>query len=56
VRYALTPFKYQVKCLHQLREKFVALDAEARGGTQARAGALHLIAGQSGVTLGLRRC
>jgi hypothetical protein len=28
--YALAPFKYQVKCLRQLREKFGMLDAEHR--------------------------
>jgi len=28
--YALAPFKYQVKCLQQLREKFTALDAADR--------------------------
>src|SRR5256884_1151322 len=28
--YALAPFKYQVKCLQQLREKFSALDADSR--------------------------
>src|SRR6202140_676118 len=28
--YALSPFKYQVKCLNLIREKFVALDAEHR--------------------------
>jgi hypothetical protein len=28
--YALAPFKYQVKCLQQLREKFAALNAEDR--------------------------
>ena len=28
--YALAPFKYQVKCLQQLRDKFAALDAESR--------------------------
>jgi glutathione S-transferase len=28
--YALSPFKYQVKCLNLLREKFAALDAEHR--------------------------
>jgi glutathione S-transferase len=28
--YALSPFKYQVKCLQLLREKFAALDAEHR--------------------------
>jgi len=28
--YALAPFKYQVKCLEQLRGKFTALDAEDR--------------------------
>jgi hypothetical protein len=26
--YALSPFKYQVKCLQQLRDKFAGLDAE----------------------------
>jgi hypothetical protein len=29
--YALAPFKYQVKCLQQLREKFAALGASDRG-------------------------
>jgi hypothetical protein len=28
--YALAPFKYQVKCLQQLRDKFSALDTESR--------------------------
>src|SRR5215213_4950676 len=28
--YALAPFKYQVKCLQQLRDRFSALDAESR--------------------------
>jgi hypothetical protein len=28
--YSLTPFKYQVKCLQQLRDKFAALDTEDR--------------------------
>jgi hypothetical protein len=28
--YTLAPFKYQVKCLQQLREKFAALNAEGR--------------------------
>jgi hypothetical protein len=28
--YALAPFKYQIKCLQQLRDKFSALDAESR--------------------------
>ena len=28
--YALAPFKYQVKCLQQLREKFDALGAQHR--------------------------
>ena len=28
--YALTPFKYQVKCLQLLRDKFSALDADSR--------------------------
>jgi hypothetical protein len=28
--YALAPFKYQVKCLQQLRDKFSALDADGR--------------------------
>jgi hypothetical protein len=30
LRYALAPFKYQVKCLQQLREKFAALNVENR--------------------------
>ena len=30
LRYALAPFKYQVKCLQQLREKFAGLDAADR--------------------------
>jgi glutathione S-transferase len=30
LRYALAPFKYQVKCLQQLRDKFSALDADSR--------------------------
>jgi hypothetical protein len=28
--YALAPFKYQVKCLTLLRDKFLALDADSR--------------------------
>ncbi len=28
--YTLSPFKYQVKCLHLIRDKFAALDAEHR--------------------------
>src|ERR1700722_10243411 len=32
--YALAPFKYQVKCLNLIREKFAALDAEHRIGLQ----------------------
>jgi glutathione S-transferase len=28
--YALAPFKYQVKCLQQLRDKFAGLDAQSR--------------------------
>jgi hypothetical protein len=28
--YALSPFKYQVKCLDQLRAKFAALDQQDR--------------------------
>ena len=28
--YALAPFKYQVKCLQQLRDKFASLDTESR--------------------------
>jgi hypothetical protein len=28
--YALAPFKYQVKCLQQLRDKFSGLDVESR--------------------------
>ena len=30
LRYALAPFKYQVKCLQQLREKFSALEGDSR--------------------------
>ena len=30
--YTLAPFKYQVKCLQQLRDKFAALNAESRAG------------------------
>jgi hypothetical protein len=26
--YALSPFKYQVKCLQRIRDRFAALDAE----------------------------
>jgi hypothetical protein len=29
--YTLAPFKYQVRCLQQLREKFAGLDAKDRG-------------------------
>ena len=32
--YALAPFKYQVKCLHQLRDKFAALDVGDRAALQ----------------------
>ena len=32
--YALAPFKYQVKCLQQLRDKFAALDARDRAALQ----------------------
>ena len=32
--YALAPFKYQVKCLQQLRDKFSALDTESRAALQ----------------------
>jgi hypothetical protein len=32
--YALAPFKYQVKCLHQLRDKFAALDVGDRDALQ----------------------
>lgn len=32
--YALAPFKYQVKCLHQLRNKFAALDVGDRDALQ----------------------
>ena len=28
--YALAPFKYQVKCLQQLRDRFSALDPDSR--------------------------
>jgi hypothetical protein len=47
--YALSPFKYQVKCLDLLREKFAALDAEHRTALRPvleRTGCwTHLIAG-----------
>jgi glutathione S-transferase len=33
--YALAPFKYQVKCLQQLRDKFSALDAESRAALRS---------------------
>jgi glutathione S-transferase len=46
--YALAPFKYQVKCLQQLREKFAALNAADRAALQPlfeRTGCwMHLIA------------
>jgi hypothetical protein len=46
--YALAPFKYQVKCLKLLREKFAALDGESRAALRPvleRTGCwLHLIA------------
>jgi hypothetical protein len=32
--YALAPFKYQVKCLTLLRDKFAALDADSRAALQ----------------------
>jgi hypothetical protein len=32
--YTLAPFKYQVKCLQQLRDKFAALDAWDRAALQ----------------------
>lgn len=32
--YALAPFKYQLKCLQQLRSKFTALDAQDRAALQ----------------------
>ena len=32
--YALAPFKYQVKCLQQFRDKFAALDARDRAALQ----------------------
>ena len=32
--YALSPFKYQVKCLDLIRGKFAALDAEHRAALQ----------------------
>ena len=32
--YALAPFKYQVKCFHQLRDKFAALDVADRAALQ----------------------
>ena len=39
--YALSPFKYQVKCLNLLRDKFAALDAEH--GAEARPGTHWLL-------------
>ena len=45
--YALAPFKYQVKCLQQLRGKFAALDAQDRAALQpilARTGCWELLA------------
>jgi glutathione S-transferase len=49
LRYALAPFKYQVKCLQQLRDKFAALNAESRAALRpllARTGCWeHLAAG-----------
>ena len=44
--YALAPFKYQVKCLQQLRSKFAALDAQNRAALQpilARTGCWELL-------------
>jgi glutathione S-transferase len=45
--YALSPFKYQVKCLNLMREKFAALDVEDRAALQPvldRTGCLqHLV-------------
>jgi glutathione S-transferase len=46
--YALAPFKYQVKCLQQLRGKFAALDAQDRAALQpllVRTGCWELLAG-----------
>jgi hypothetical protein len=45
--YALAPFKYQVKCLQQLRSKFAALDAQDRAALQpilVRTGCWELLA------------
>jgi hypothetical protein len=46
--YALSPFKYQVKCLNLIRDKFAALEAEHRTALRpvlARTGCWdHLIA------------
>ena len=48
--YALAPFKYQVKCLQQLRDRFARLDAESRAALRPvleRTGCwMHLSAGQ----------
>jgi glutathione S-transferase len=44
--YALAPFKYQVKCLQQLRRKFAALDAQDRAALRpilARTGCGELL-------------
>jgi hypothetical protein len=47
--YALAPFKYQVKCLQQLRDKFAVLNAEDRAALRPvleRTGCWeHLVAG-----------
>ena len=49
LEYALSPFKYQVKCLRLLREKFAALasaDRSALQGVLERTGCWpHLVAG-----------
>ena len=42
--YALAPFKYQVKCLRQLREKFAALNGGITCWVAAGAGAHRLLA------------
>ena len=41
--YALAPFKYQVKCLQQLREKFARAGCGSSRGTAAGAGAHRLL-------------
>jgi glutathione S-transferase len=47
--YALAPFKYQVKCLQQIRDKFAALDADSRAALKPvleRTGCWAILAGR----------